>query len=151
MRKKRPIFFCLIKSGEFSAAICFLTNVFHLLNQLNMKLQGRYWVVTQLVERLNAFQRKLTFVSADLCPGKRLHSPTLHIWGLKITEVMTGFKLWKPACLKIQVYPLKCGDLWRNIFVWMLKFALKTLYAYCWNNVHTLLQCSRSLGDKCWL
>uniref|UniRef100_A0AAY5KR19 HAT C-terminal dimerisation domain-containing protein n=1 Tax=Esox lucius TaxID=8010 RepID=A0AAY5KR19_ESOLU len=41
--------------------------------------------------QLNAFKRKLTLFSADLCPGKILHFPTLRKSDLQITDVMTRF------------------------------------------------------------
>ena len=43
------------------------------------------------MEKLHAFQRKLSLFSADLCPGKMLNFPTLKKSGLQITEVMSGF------------------------------------------------------------
>uniref|UniRef100_A0A672YBI2 HAT C-terminal dimerisation domain-containing protein n=1 Tax=Sphaeramia orbicularis TaxID=375764 RepID=A0A672YBI2_9TELE len=51
----------------FNATVCFLSDVFHHLNQLNMELQGRDKTVAELVEKLHAFQRKLSLFSADLC------------------------------------------------------------------------------------
>ncbi len=36
-------------------------------------------------------KKKLTLFSADLCPGKMLHFPTLRTSGQQITAVMTGF------------------------------------------------------------
>ncbi|CAK6968949.1 hypothetical protein NHX12_034281 [Scomber scombrus] len=80
-----------MENNEFNAAVCFLSDIFHHLNQLNMELQGRDKTVTQLVERLHAFQRKLSLFSADLCPGKMLHFPTLRKSGLQITKVTSGF------------------------------------------------------------
>lgn len=56
-----------------------------------MELQGRDKTVSELVEKLHAFLRKLSLFSADLCPGKMLHFPTLRKSGLQITEVMSGF------------------------------------------------------------
>ena len=89
--KKANAFLCLIENDEFYAAVCFLSDIFQHLNQLNLELQGRDKMVTQLVERLHAFQKKVTLFSTDLCPGKMLHFPTLRTAGLQITEVMTGF------------------------------------------------------------
>lgn len=40
-QKKAHTFLSLMENGECSAAICFLSYVFHPLNQLNMELQGR--------------------------------------------------------------------------------------------------------------
>ncbi|CAG6007803.1 unnamed protein product [Menidia menidia] len=56
-----------------------------------MELQGRDKTVSELVEKLHAFLRKLSLFSADLCPGKMLHFPILRKSGLQITEVMSGF------------------------------------------------------------
>lgn len=41
--------------------------------------------------KLQAFQRKLTLFSANLCQGKMLHFPTSSKSGLQITGVMSGF------------------------------------------------------------
>lgn len=89
--KKAVKFLSLMESDEFTSAVCFLCDVFQHLNQLNMELQGRDKTVMELVERLHAFQRKLTLFSADLCPGKMLHFPTLRKAGLQITDKMSGF------------------------------------------------------------
>ena len=80
-----------MENDEFNAAVCFLSDDFHNFNQLNMELQGRDKTVAELVEKLHAFQRKLSLFSADLCPGKMLNFPTLKKSGLQITEVMSGF------------------------------------------------------------
>ncbi len=88
--RKRLLCSTLKKKKSFSA-VCFLSDVFHRLNQLNYELQGRDQTVTQLKEKLHAFQKKLTLFSADLCPGQMLHFPTLHTSGQQITAVMTGF------------------------------------------------------------
>lgn len=89
-QKKAQTFLTLMENGEFSANVCFLSDVFHHLNQLNNELQGRDQTVTQLEEKLHAFQKKLTLFFADLRPGKMLHFPTLRTSG-QITEVMTDF------------------------------------------------------------
>ncbi|KAF3859894.1 hypothetical protein F7725_000149 [Dissostichus mawsoni] len=81
---------CLIHQSLLCAKLSG-DDIFQHLNQLNLELQGRDKMVTQLVERLHAFQKKLTLFSTDLCPGKMLHFPTLRTAGLQITEVMTGF------------------------------------------------------------
>lgn len=89
--KKAGKFLSLMGNDDFNATVCFLSDVFHHLNQLNMELQGRDKTVSELVEKLHAFLRKLSLFSADLCPGKMLHFPTLRKSGLQITEVMSGF------------------------------------------------------------
>ena len=59
-----------MENDELNATVCFLSDVFHHLNQLNLELQGMDKTVTELVEKLHAFQRKLSLFSVDLCPGK---------------------------------------------------------------------------------
>ena len=56
-----------------------------------MELQGRGKTAAELVEKLHAFQRKLSLFSSDLCPGKMLHFPTLKKSGLQITQMMSSF------------------------------------------------------------
>ena len=90
-QKKADTFLCLMENAEFHAAVCFLSDVFHHLNLLNTELQGRDKTVAQLVERLQAFQKRLALFSADLCSGKMLHFPALRTAGLQTTEAMTGF------------------------------------------------------------
>uniref|UniRef100_A0A673BZ39 DUF4371 domain-containing protein n=1 Tax=Sphaeramia orbicularis TaxID=375764 RepID=A0A673BZ39_9TELE len=65
--KKGAKFLSLMENDEFNATDCFLSDVFHHLNQLNMELQ------------------------VDLCPRKMLHFPTLRKYSLQITMVMSGF------------------------------------------------------------
>lgn len=89
--KKAGKFLSLVENDEFNAIVCFLSDIFHHLNQLNMELQGRDKTVAELVEKLHAFQRKLSLFSADFCLGKMLHFPTLRKSGLQITKLMSGF------------------------------------------------------------
>ena len=89
--KKAGKFLSLMENDEFNATVCFLSDVFHHLNQLNLEWQGRDKTAAELVENLHAFQRKLSLFSVDLCPGKMLHFPTLRSSGLQITEMMSGF------------------------------------------------------------
>uniref|UniRef100_A0A3Q3B518 HAT C-terminal dimerisation domain-containing protein n=1 Tax=Kryptolebias marmoratus TaxID=37003 RepID=A0A3Q3B518_KRYMA len=60
----------------FVSEMCFLSDIFHHLNDLNLGLQGQNKTVVDLVEKLRAFQRKLVLFSSDLC-DKLLHFPTL--------------------------------------------------------------------------
>uniref|UniRef100_A0A8C5ET12 HAT C-terminal dimerisation domain-containing protein n=1 Tax=Gouania willdenowi TaxID=441366 RepID=A0A8C5ET12_GOUWI len=90
--KKAGKFLSLMGNNEFNATVCFLSDVFYHLNQLNMELQGRDKTVFELVEKLRAFQRKLSLFSADLCPEKMLHFPTLRKSGLQITEADFALK-----------------------------------------------------------
>ena len=89
--KKAGKFLSLMENDEFNATICFLSDIFHHLNQLNVELQGRDKTAAELVEKLHAFQKKLSLFSVDLCTGKMLHFPTLRSSGLQITEMMSGF------------------------------------------------------------
>ena len=89
-KKKAHTFLCLMDNAEFHAAVWFLSDVFHHLNLLNTELQGRDKTVAQLVERLQAFQKRLALFSADLCSGKMLLPPALRTAGLQTTEAMTG-------------------------------------------------------------
>ncbi len=77
-RKRLLLSKVTLKKKKSSAAVCFLSDVFHHLNQLNNELQGRDQTVTQLEEKLHAFK-------------KMLHFPTLHTSGQQITAVMIGF------------------------------------------------------------
>ena len=88
--KKAGKFLSLIENYEFHGTVYFLSDVFHHLNQLNLELQGRDKTAAELVEKLHAFQRKLSLFSVDLCPGRMLHFPTLRSSGLQITEIMSA-------------------------------------------------------------
>lgn len=68
----------LMENGKFSAAVCFLSDVFHHLNQFDMERQGKDKTATQLVERLHVFHRKLTLLSADLHMSRQ-NAPLPHI------------------------------------------------------------------------
>lgn len=120
-------------NAEFFAAICFLSDIFHHLNQLNMELQDRDKTVMEFVERFHAFQRKLPLFFFSCWSMSRQNAPLPHIphkSGLQITEVMTGFidalKPTLPLGLIISVSPLKWWDLRRTVSVWMLRESL------CW-------------------
>lgn len=89
--KKAANFLPIMENEEFNATVCFLSDVFQHLNQINTELQGRGKTVVELAERLTAFQRKLSLFSADLRPGKMLHFPALRTSGLHITQVMSSF------------------------------------------------------------
>lgn len=101
--KKAGKYLSLMENEELNATVCFLSDVFYHLNQLNMELQGRDKTASELVEKLHAFQRKLSLFSVDLCQRKMLHFPTLRKSGLQVTEVMSGFidSLKKKLCHQV--------------------------------------------------
>uniref|UniRef100_A0A3Q3EAD9 HAT C-terminal dimerisation domain-containing protein n=1 Tax=Labrus bergylta TaxID=56723 RepID=A0A3Q3EAD9_9LABR len=82
-----------ILDNNFMADVCFLSDIFKHLNDLNEGLQGRDKTVTDHLEQMRAFQVKLDFFATDLSTG-RMHFPTLrkHISSpAQITVVMTDF------------------------------------------------------------
>uniref|UniRef100_A0A8C6PNY7 DUF4371 domain-containing protein n=1 Tax=Nothobranchius furzeri TaxID=105023 RepID=A0A8C6PNY7_NOTFU len=52
--------------SSFMSDVCFLSDLFKHLNQLNLGLQGRDKTVIELVEQTSAFQAKLNIFTADL-------------------------------------------------------------------------------------
>lgn len=64
--KKTGKFLSLMGNDEFHSRVCFLSDIFHHLHLLRMELQGRGKTVSELVEKLHAFLRKLSLFSADL-------------------------------------------------------------------------------------
>lgn len=65
-QNKAKTFLCLMESENFWATACLLCDIFHHMNHLNTELQGSDKTVTQLVERLDAFQRKLSLFASQL-------------------------------------------------------------------------------------
>ncbi|KAF0035451.1 hypothetical protein F2P81_013209 [Scophthalmus maximus] len=59
--KKAGKFLSLMENDEFNATVCFLSDVFHHLNQLNMELQGRDKTVAELVEKVMLFKESSHF------------------------------------------------------------------------------------------
>ena len=62
---------------NFIGDVCFLSDIFKHLNDLNVGLQGRDKTVIELVEQMRAFQVKLDLFGTDLSTGRMLHFPTL--------------------------------------------------------------------------
>ena len=57
--------------------VCFFSDIFKHLNDLNVGLQGRDKTVIELVEQMCAFQVKLDLFGTDLSTGRMLHFLTL--------------------------------------------------------------------------
>ena len=79
---------------NFIGDVCFLSDIFKHLNDLNVGLQGRDKTVIELVEQMRAFQVKLDLFGTDLSTGRMLHFPTLCKCissPARITAVMTDF------------------------------------------------------------
>ncbi|KAK6477898.1 protein FAM200A-like [Huso huso] len=85
----------MVRDDEFMAKVCFLSDIFGHLNTLNLELQGRDKTIIDLVEKLNAFQSKLSLFSSDLHLQKLLHFPQLRNFtassSVKVTNVMSDF------------------------------------------------------------
>ncbi|MGH0161433.1 UNVERIFIED_CONTAM: hypothetical protein FKN15_041049 [Acipenser sinensis] len=85
----------MVRDDEFMAKVCFLSDIFGHLNTLNLELQGRDKTIIDLVEKLNAFQSKLSLFSSDLHLQKLLHFPQLCNFtassSVKVTNVMSDF------------------------------------------------------------
>lgn len=81
---------------KFLAEVHFLCDIFGYLNTLNQELQGREKSIADLVDRLCAFEAKLTILTKDLSDSKLMHFPHLREFmttapGRHITHVMTDF------------------------------------------------------------
>uniref|UniRef100_A0A3Q4GBG0 HAT C-terminal dimerisation domain-containing protein n=1 Tax=Neolamprologus brichardi TaxID=32507 RepID=A0A3Q4GBG0_NEOBR len=77
-----------------NSSVCFLTDIFKHMNDLNVGLQGRGKTVIELVEQMRAFQVKLNLFETDLSTGRLLHFPTLRKCissSTQVTDVMTDF------------------------------------------------------------
>ena len=77
-QKKAETHLNRILDANFMANVCFLSNIFKHLNDLNLGLQGRDKTVTELQEQTHAFQVKLDLFATDLTTGRMLHFPKLH-------------------------------------------------------------------------
>uniref|UniRef100_A0A8C6VXB7 DUF4371 domain-containing protein n=2 Tax=Nothobranchius furzeri TaxID=105023 RepID=A0A8C6VXB7_NOTFU len=82
----------MVEIEIFMSDVCFLSDLFKHLNQLNLGLQGRDKTVIELVEQTSAFQAKLNIFTADLTGERMLHFPTLRkaTSPPKVTAEMTG-------------------------------------------------------------
>ena len=62
---------------DWFSRLAFLTDLFHHLNELNLQLQGRGLLVTEMFARLNAFELKLRLWESQLGKGDFTHFPRL--------------------------------------------------------------------------
>uniref|UniRef100_A0A669CMJ3 Uncharacterized protein n=1 Tax=Oreochromis niloticus TaxID=8128 RepID=A0A669CMJ3_ORENI len=93
-QKKAETYLNRIMDNSFMASVCFLTDIFKLMNDLNLGLQGRGKTVTELVEQMHVFQVKLNLFETDLSTGRLLHFPKLRKCTsspTQVTDVMTDF------------------------------------------------------------
>ncbi|XP_030259832.1 general transcription factor II-I repeat domain-containing protein 2-like [Sparus aurata] len=64
------------------ADLAFLLDITELLNILNLQLQGRDQIITQLYDHVRAFKQKLQLLSRHLSAGNLAHFPSLREVGL---------------------------------------------------------------------
>lgn len=93
--KKANTFLSQILDDGFVSEMCFLSDIFHHLNELNLGLQGRNKTVVDVVESVTAFKKKIVLFSSDLT-NRMLHFPTLRDFikssaSAKVTQLMTDF------------------------------------------------------------
>uniref|UniRef100_A0A8C4WQP7 HAT C-terminal dimerisation domain-containing protein n=1 Tax=Eptatretus burgeri TaxID=7764 RepID=A0A8C4WQP7_EPTBU len=62
---------------DWFSRLAFLTDLFHHLNELNLQLQGRSLLVTEMFACLNAFELKLRLLESQLGKGDFTHFPRL--------------------------------------------------------------------------
>lgn len=94
-QKKANALLLQMQDVDFVSQMCFLSDIFHHLNTLNVGLQGRDKTVVDMAESLSAFQKKIEVFSSDLTT-KMLQFPTLRDFikssaNAKVTVVMTDF------------------------------------------------------------
>lgn len=70
----------ILENQEFLSNVAFLADIFCHLNALNEKLQGRNKTVLDLIEKLDAFGKKLDLFHSDISSGKLQHFSTLKKW-----------------------------------------------------------------------
>uniref|UniRef100_A0A3Q0T044 SPIN-DOC-like zinc-finger domain-containing protein n=1 Tax=Amphilophus citrinellus TaxID=61819 RepID=A0A3Q0T044_AMPCI len=93
--KKAETFLGNMQDDKFVSEMCFLTDILHHLNVLNLGLQGKDKTVADVVEKLTAFQNKLDIFSSDL-RSRLLHFPILSDFikssqSGRVTQVMSDF------------------------------------------------------------
>lgn len=93
--KKADTFLTKMLDVKFVAEMCFLCDIFHHLNSLNLGLRGRDRTVVDVVEKITAFQTKIDLFIADL-NDRMLHFPTLSDFiksthSAEVTKVMSDF------------------------------------------------------------
>lgn len=93
--KKANTFLLQMLDDGFVSQMCFLSDIFHHLNELNLGLQGRNKTVVDVAESLTAFQKKIVIFSSDLT-NRMLHFPTLCDFiksseSATVTQLMSDF------------------------------------------------------------
>ena len=82
----------LVTDVKFMSHVAFLSDIFGHLNQLNLDLQGKEKIIVDMVEKLEAFIKKLELLDMDISSGRLLHFSTLKKLGSgKVNELMTDF------------------------------------------------------------
>ncbi|KAJ4928903.1 hypothetical protein JOQ06_004525 [Pogonophryne albipinna] len=85
-------YLCIMQDKTYMSNVAFLADIFSHLNALNLQLQGKEKSVVNLVEKLDAFRRKLDLFNTDLISGKLLHFNTLKTVGeSNVTRNMKQF------------------------------------------------------------
>ncbi|KAG6926162.1 GTF2I repeat domain containing 2 [Chelydra serpentina] len=70
-----------LADSTFNCNLAFLTDVTDHLNALNLKLQGRKQVITQMYDHVKSFKVKLTLWGKQLTAGNLVHFSTLSSLG----------------------------------------------------------------------
>lgn len=63
----------IMQDREYMCNVAFLTDIFSDLNALNLRLQGKEKPVVEMVEKLDAFGKKLDLFHAYLLSARLLH------------------------------------------------------------------------------
>jgi len=85
-------YLCIMQDKTYMCNVAFLADIFSHLNAFNLQLQGKEKSVVNLVEKLDAFRRKLDLFNADFISGKLLHFNTLKTVGeSNVTHNMKQF------------------------------------------------------------
>ena len=67
----------LLDDPTFQFSLAFLTDVTNHLNELNMKLQGRNHIITQMYDHVKSFKVKLGLWIKQVHEGNMIHFSTL--------------------------------------------------------------------------
>ena len=71
----------LLDDPTFQCSLAFLTDVTHHLNELNVKLQDIYQIITQMYDHVRLFEVKLDLWTKQLHEGNMIHFSTLKSLG----------------------------------------------------------------------
>lgn len=85
--KNKPI--PLLTDSTFLCDLAFLTDITDQLNALNLKLQGKNQIITQMYDNVKSFKVKLRLWIKQMSEGNLVHFPTLN-----------SFEKVEPECLK---------------------------------------------------